>query len=67
MPNIVLSVCGVLAQKCANQNISYDSKKKKWILYIDWVARRHNKNGSNTLLMELRMVLSIKFLKLNEN
>ncbi|XP_026819516.1 uncharacterized protein LOC113558221 [Rhopalosiphum maidis] len=54
LADVVLSVCGVLAQECANQIIS-NRKKKRKIWVRDWVARRNILSGSNTLLTELRV------------
>ncbi|KAL4130637.1 hypothetical protein QTP88_008057 [Uroleucon formosanum] len=53
LADVVLSVCGVLAQECANQIIS-NRKKKRKIWVRDWVARRNILGGSNTLT-ELRV------------
>jgi len=54
LADVVLSVCGVLAQECANKIIS-NRKKKRKIWVRDWVARRNILGGSNTLLTELRV------------
>jgi len=54
LADVVLSVCGVLAQECANQIIS-NRKKKRKIWVRDWVSRRNILGGSNTLLTELRV------------
>lgn len=54
LAEVVLSVCRVLAQECANQIIC-NRKKKRKIWVWDWVARRNILGVSNTLLTELQV------------